>query len=112
MYPLYPFVTFVVDLSRSIKSRNETQIHQPCNLLVLPLPRLHLQTLIVHLVHIARSLHIAQNVILQVADGLQGVGHVLVLLDVTDDFGGFGALGEVDEVGAPDDGGDAVFDEG
>jgi hypothetical protein len=36
----------------------------------------------------------------------------LVLLDVADYFGGFGPLGEVDEVGFLDERGDAVFDEG
>lgn len=61
---------------------------------------------------IARGLHVTQDVILEVADGFEGVGDVLVLLDVPDDFGGLGAFGEIDEVGAADDGGDAVFDEG
>jgi hypothetical protein len=36
----------------------------------------------------------------------------LVLLDVADHFGGFGALGEVDEGGFFDQRGDPVFDEG
>ena len=76
--------------------RNETQIHQPCNLLVLALSRLHLQALVVHLVHVARRLHVAEDVVLEVDDRFEGVGHVLVLLDVADDFGGFGAFGEVD----------------
>ncbi len=34
------------------------------------------------------------------------------MLDVANHFGGLGALGEVDEVGAFDERGDAVFDEG
>lgn len=62
--------------------------------------------------HIPRGLHITQNILLQLRHRLERVGDVLVLLDVSDDFRGFGALGEVDEGGFLDDGGDAVFDEG
>ena len=61
---------------------------------------------------VARRLHVGEDVILEFGNGLEGVGHVLVLLDVADDLGGFGAFGEIDEVGAFEDGGDAVFDEG
>ena len=61
---------------------------------------------------VARSLHVGEDIILEFGNGLKGVGHFLVLLDVADDLGGFGAFGEVDEVGAAEDGGDAVFDEG
>jgi len=62
--------------------------------------------------HVPRRLHVAEYIILQVHYGLEGVGNVLVLLDVADDFCGLGALGEVDEVGAFYDRRDAVFDEG
>lgn len=62
--------------------------------------------------HITRGLHITQNILLQLRHRLERVGHVLVLLDVSDHLGGFRALGEVDERGFLDDGGDAVFDEG
>ena len=62
--------------------------------------------------HISSVFHIAQYVFLQVADGLEGVWDVLVLLDVSDDISRFGAFGEVDQVGLFDDGGYAVFDEG
>jgi hypothetical protein len=48
--------------------------------------------------HIARTLHVREDVVLQLRDWLQGVRHVLVLLDVTNDFGSFCALGEVDKV--------------
>lgn len=84
-------------------STNETKLNQPRDLLVLPLPRLHLQALLVHLMHVPRRLHVAEDVILQIRHRFQGVGNVLVLLDVADDLGGLGALGEVDELG--------VFDE-
>lgn len=98
--------------NKSDDSTNETQFNQPRDLLVLPLPRFHLQTLLIHLMYIPCRLHVTQDVILQIADWLEWVGHVLVLLDVTNDFGGFGALGEIDELCAFYDGGYAVFDEG
>ena len=61
---------------------------------------------------VARRLHVTEDVVLQVAYRFEGVRNVLVLLNVADDVGCFGAFGEVDEVGALDNGGDAVFDEG
>ena len=82
--------------SSSSSRINETEIHQPRNLLILPLSRLHLQAPVVHLVHITSSLHVALDVILQVPYGFQGVGYALILLDVADDLGGFGAFGKVD----------------
>ena len=85
----------------------------PCNLLILPLPRLHAQALFIHLLHIGvHLLHRIEDILLQLRHGLQRVRRVLVLLDVADDLGRLGALGEVDEVRALDDGGDTVFDEG
>lgn len=62
--------------------------------------------------HIPRRLHITQDILLELRHRLKGVRHVLVLLDVADYLCGFGALGEVDEGGFLDDGGDAVLDEG
>ena len=62
--------------------------------------------------YVARSLHVAQDVVLKFRHGLEGVGNVLVLLNVANDFCGFGTFGEVDEVGTLDDGGDTVFNEG
>jgi hypothetical protein len=53
--------------------------------------------------HVASRLHIRQDVVLQLGDRLQRVRHVLVLLDVTDDFGGLGALGEIYQVGFLDE---------
>ncbi len=61
--------------------------------------------------HISCRLHIGQNVILQVADGLERIRDVLVLLDVTYDICRFGAFGEVDEICFLDYGRYAVFDE-
>lgn len=83
----------------------------PCNLLIFPFPWLYSQALIVHLMHIARCLHIAENVILQVSNRLQGIRHLLVLLDLSNDFSGFGSLGEVDQVGLLDDRRNSVLDE-
>jgi len=91
---------------------NETQIYQPCNLLVLPFPGLDLQTLVVHLVDVTGCLHVAQNVILQIPDRLQRVRHVLVLLHVADDIRSLGPFGEVDQIGLLDHRGDTVFNEG
>jgi hypothetical protein len=84
----------------------------PSNLLILPLPRLHLQTHLIHLMHIPSSPHITQNILLQLRHGLQRVRHILVLLDVADDFGGLCAFGKIDQVGLFDDIWDAFFDEG
>lgn len=84
----------------------------PHNLLVFSFPRLNLQALVVHLVHVAGSLHVAQDVVLQLRHRLQRVGDVLVLLDVADHLGRLCTLGKVDEVGLLDNRRDAVLDEG
>lgn len=89
-----------------------TRRNIPDNLLILSFSRLNLQTLVVHLMHISRRLHITQNVVLQLGYWLQGVTHILVLLDITNHLSGLRSLGEVDEISLLDDGGDAVFDEG
>lgn len=62
--------------------------------------------------YIARSLHVAQDVILKFGHRLQGIWHILILLDVADDLCSFGAFGEVDGVESFDDRGNAVLDEG
>ena len=93
-------------------STNETKLNQPRDLFVLPLPRLDLQTLLVHLVHIACRLHVVQYVILEIGDGLEWVGHILIILDISDNIGGFDALRKIDKVCAFDDRGNAVFNEG
>lgn len=84
----------------------------PCDFFIVPLSRLHCQTLIVHFMYIARSLHVAQDVVLKLRHWLEGVRHILVLLDVADDLCRFGPFGKVDVVRAFDDRGNAVLDEG
>lgn len=54
--------------------------------------------------HIPGCLHVAEDVILQVAYWLQRIRNILVLLNTPDHFGRLGPLGEVDEVGLLDDG--------
>ena len=84
----------------------------PRNLFIFPLPRFHGQALLVHFVHITCRLHVAQNVILEVADGFERVRDDLVLLDITDDLGCFGPLGKVNVVGLLDNRWDTILDEG
>lgn len=62
--------------------------------------------------HIASRLHVAQHVILQVGHRFENVRYILILLNVSNDVGGFGSLGEVDEVCTFDYGGYAVLDKG
>ena len=90
----------------------EFKKHLPDNLLVFPLTRLNLKALVIHLVHITCRLHVAQDIVLELRDRLQRVTDVLVLLDVANHLGRLGPLGEVDEIGLLDDGGDTVLDEG
>ena len=82
----------------------------PRNLLVLALPRLDLQAAVVHLVHVAGRLHVAEDVVLDLGNGDVLIWRVLVLLDVADDFGRLGPLAEVDQVRLRQ-GGNAVLDE-
>lgn len=60
--------------------------------------------------HVARGLHVAQDVVLKLRNRLQLVWYILVLLNVPNDFGGLGTLVEIDQVGWGV-GGNAVFDE-
>lgn len=60
--------------------------------------------------HIASRLHIAQHVVLQVGHRFENVGYILILLNVSNDVGGFGSFSEIDEVCTLDYGGYAVFD--
>ena len=53
--------------------------------------------------HIPCRLHVAEDVVLKLWNRLKGIRDVLVLLDITDHFGGLGSLCEVDEVGTLDD---------
>lgn len=52
---------------------------------------------------VSSRLHVAEYVILQIGNRLQRIRHVLIALDVTNDFGGFGSFSEVDEMGLLDD---------
>lgn len=61
--------------------------------------------------HVTGGLHVLQNVILKLRNRLQGVRHVLVLLDVPDNFRCLGPLRKIDEVGLLDDRRDTIFDE-
>jgi len=48
--------------------------------------------------YVTRSGHVAQNVILELGHRLQGICHILVLLNVTNYLCCLGPLGEIDEV--------------
>lgn len=61
--------------------------------------------------HIACRLHVAKDIFLQLGHWLQWIGHVLVLLDIANDFGCLRALGKVDKVRAFDQRGNTIFDE-
>ena len=63
----------------------------------LALPRLDFQTSVVHVVYIASTLEVTENVILEFADGLQKIRHILVLLDIPNDFCSLSPLIEVDQ---------------
>lgn len=69
----------------------------PCNLFILTLPGLDLQTPFVHVVYVASTLKVTEDVILELPDRLQKVRYVLVLLNITNDFCGLGPLIEVDQ---------------
>lgn len=97
---------------RAICGGTVPQCYIPHNLLVLTLAWLDLQALVVHLMHISRSLHVAKDVVLQLGHRLQGVSHILVLLDVTNHLCRLCPLGEVDQVSLLDDGGYAILNEG
>lgn len=85
------------------------QRYIPYNLLVLTFAWFNLQALVVHLMDISCSLHVAQDVVLQLGHRLQGITHILVLLDVTNHLCCLCPLGKVDQVGLLDDGGYAIF---
>lgn len=83
----------------------------PCNLFILAFPGLDLETSVVHVVNIARGLEVTKDIVLEFADRLEEVGHVLILLDVADDFGSLGPLVEVNQLGGSE-GGNTILDEG
>lgn len=84
----------------------------PRDFLILPLSRLYCQTFVVHLVYVARSLHVAQDVVLKFRHRLQRIWRILILLDIADDLCSFRAFGKVNVVCPFDDRRDAVLDEG
>ena len=98
------------------KAKNFAKIEGRCclphDLLVFSLPGLDLQALVVHLMNVASSLHVAQDIILQLRHRLQGVGYILELLNVADHLGCLCPLGKVDKVGLLDDGRDTILNEG
>lgn len=61
--------------------------------------------------HITRSLHVRQDVVLKFWDRLQWIWDILVLLNVPNNFGSLAALSKIDEVGLLDHRRNAVFDE-
>lgn len=71
----------------------------PCNLLILAFAGFDLETSVVHVMYVTGGLEVAEDVILKFRDRLEEVGDVLVLLDVSDDFGGLCSLVEVDQFG-------------
>lgn len=75
----------------------------PHNLFVFSLSRLHLQALVIHLVHVTGGVHVAQNIVLQFWDRLQRVSNVLVLLYVANDLCRLCPLRKVDQIGLFDD---------
>ena len=62
--------------------------------------------------YVSCSLHIAQDIILEIPHGFEWVWYILVLLYVSNDICGLGSFCKVNEIRAFDDGGNAVFDEG
>lgn len=77
----------------------------------LSLSWLHVKTRLIQLLQIRSSLYTAEDVMLKLWDGLKRVWHMLVLLNLTNDFRDFGTLSKVDEVRLPDDRSDSVFNE-
>jgi len=61
--------------------------------------------------HVSCCLHVTQDVVLKLRNRLKRIWHILILLDIPNHFGGLCSLGEVDGIGAFDDGRDAIFNE-
>jgi hypothetical protein len=49
--------------------------------------------------YITGTLHMTQNIVLQIGDRLKQIGHILVLLNIADNLSRLGMLIEVDEMG-------------
>ncbi len=97
-------------VARGVLMSHQTKI-SPCNLLIFPLSRLYYQALFVHFVYVACRLHVAQYIVLEVADRFQWVWHILILLDVTDNLSCLSPFGKVDQIGLLDDRWNTVLDE-
>lgn len=95
---------------RSIRCGRVPQSNVPHNLLILSLTRLNLQTLVIHLMYIPSSLHVIQDVVLQLRHRLQRVPHILILLNISNDLSSLGTFSEVDEVSLLNNGRNAVLD--
>lgn len=52
---------------------------------------------------IPSRLHVTEYIILQIGNRLQRIWHILIALDVTNDFGGFSSFSEVDVMVLLDD---------
>jgi hypothetical protein len=63
-------------------------------------------------VHVARRLHMVQNPLLEILNGLERIRYVLILLYVANDFGCLGSFRKIDQLGVLDDRCDAIFNEG
>ena len=88
-------------------------LQEPGNLFILAFTRLALQTDMVELRNVSGNVHTASNVVLYLRDRLQGVGHCLVLLNVSNDIRSLLPLRKVDEMASLDGHvGISVFDEG
>lgn len=61
--------------------------------------------------YVTCRLHVAEDVFLQLRHWLQRIRHILILLDIANDFGRLRTLRKVDEVCAFDQRGNTVFDE-
>lgn len=97
-------------VARGVLMSHQTKI-SPCNLLIFPLSRLYYQALFVHFVYVACRLHVAQYIVLEVADRFKWVWHILILLDVTDNLSCLSPFGKVDQIGLLDDRWNTVLDE-
>lgn len=100
----------IVSIGLSLRLMNIKGL--PRDLLVFSLSGLHLQTPLVHLVDIASALHVLENIILKFIHGSKREWHILVLLDIANDFGRLCPLGEIDQIRLLDDGWYTVLDEG
>lgn len=84
----------------------------PCDLLIFSFSGLNLKRSIIHLMNLVCTLHVSDNVLLQLRDSLETVWDVLELLNIANDFRRLGSLRKIDQVRLLDDGWNTVLDEG